>query len=115
MRTAEGSRAATLPYFYLERYIPSYVREWEAFVGAVASGAHAAGRRADARAPLVDRPRGLALAARAPAGRGRGGRGGVGVKLLLTGASGFVGSNLAAVFADAGRRAARARRTPSST
>ena len=39
VRTAEGTRAATLPYFFLERYIPSYLREWEAFVAAVAAGA----------------------------------------------------------------------------
>ena len=38
VRSADGSRAATLPYFYLERYIPSYLREWEAFVGAVTAG-----------------------------------------------------------------------------
>ncbi|HEU4978143.1 MAG TPA: inositol 2-dehydrogenase [Solirubrobacteraceae bacterium] len=52
-RTAEGTREATLPYFFLERYIPSYVREWEAFVGAVAAGEEPPVSSADARAPLV--------------------------------------------------------------
>ena len=102
VRTAEGTRLPTLPYFYLERYVPSYVREWEAFVGALAAGPHAAGRRRRRARAARDRARRVALAARAPAGRrGRGG-GGVGVRVLLTGASGFVGSNLAAVFAARG-------------
>ncbi|HEX7299880.1 MAG TPA: inositol 2-dehydrogenase [Solirubrobacteraceae bacterium] len=52
-RTAEGTRAATLPYFYLERYIPSYVREWRAFVGAVSEGRPPLVGGRDARAPLV--------------------------------------------------------------
>ena len=53
VRSADGSRAATLPYFYLERYIPSYLREWEAFVGAVTAGQTPPVTGADARAPLV--------------------------------------------------------------
>ncbi|HET6548917.1 MAG TPA: inositol 2-dehydrogenase [Solirubrobacter sp.] len=53
VRTANGTRAATLPYFYLERYIPSYLREWEAFVGAVETGTAPPVGPADARAPLV--------------------------------------------------------------
>ena len=53
VRTAEGSRLPTLPYFYLERYIPSYVREWEAFVGALETGRTPPVGAADARAPLV--------------------------------------------------------------
>jgi myo-inositol 2-dehydrogenase/D-chiro-inositol 1-dehydrogenase len=36
--TAAGSRGPALPYFFLERYMPSYVHEWEAFVDAVRSG-----------------------------------------------------------------------------
>ena len=32
VRTADGTAMSTLPYFFLERYIPSYLREWEAFV-----------------------------------------------------------------------------------
>jgi myo-inositol 2-dehydrogenase/D-chiro-inositol 1-dehydrogenase len=53
LATAEGTRGATLPYFFLERYIPSYLREWEAFVGAVRDGAPTPAGVADARAPLV--------------------------------------------------------------
>jgi myo-inositol 2-dehydrogenase/D-chiro-inositol 1-dehydrogenase len=53
VRDAAGMRAATLPYFYLERYIPSYLREWEAFVGAVGAGEAPPVGAADARAPLV--------------------------------------------------------------
>jgi myo-inositol 2-dehydrogenase/D-chiro-inositol 1-dehydrogenase len=53
VRSRAGTRAATLPYFYLERYIPSYLREWEAFVGALAAGAAPPVTGPDARAPLV--------------------------------------------------------------
>ena len=53
MRTADGTRAATLPYFYLERYVPSYLREWEAFVAAVRNGTPTTVSTNDARAPLV--------------------------------------------------------------
>ena len=53
IRTRDGARAATLPYFYLERYIPSYLREWEAFIGAVASGTTPPVGAVDARAPLA--------------------------------------------------------------
>ena len=95
---------------------PSYMREWEAFVGRPSSAAQAPPvTAADARAPLVI---GLAawrsLREHRPVARG-GGRGGVRVRMLLTGASGFVGSNLARGVRRARRRAARARRTPSST
>jgi myo-inositol 2-dehydrogenase / D-chiro-inositol 1-dehydrogenase len=53
VRTADGTRMPTLPYFFLERYIPSYVREWEAFVAAVAAGEPPPVGIKDARAPLV--------------------------------------------------------------
>jgi myo-inositol 2-dehydrogenase / D-chiro-inositol 1-dehydrogenase len=53
VRSAAGLRAATLPYFFLERYIPSYLREWEAFVAAVAAGTPPPVGPVDARAPLV--------------------------------------------------------------
>jgi myo-inositol 2-dehydrogenase/D-chiro-inositol 1-dehydrogenase len=53
VRTAGGASTAALPYFFLERYIPSYVREWEAFVSAVKSGGPTPVSGADARAPLV--------------------------------------------------------------
>jgi myo-inositol 2-dehydrogenase/D-chiro-inositol 1-dehydrogenase len=51
--TAAGTASATLPYFFLERYIPSYLREWEAFVSAVASGTPPVVGSLDARAPLI--------------------------------------------------------------
>jgi len=53
VRTATGVRAATLPYFFLERYIPSYLGEWQAFVSAIASGTPPVVGAVDARAPLV--------------------------------------------------------------
>ncbi len=53
VRTAEGGRVAALPYFFLERYIPSYLREWAAFVAAVRDGTPPVVSGADARAPLV--------------------------------------------------------------
>ena len=53
VRTAAGTSAPTLPYFFLDRYIPSYLREWEAFVAAVRAGATPPVTAADARAPLV--------------------------------------------------------------
>jgi myo-inositol 2-dehydrogenase/D-chiro-inositol 1-dehydrogenase len=53
VRTAEAGRSARLPYFFLERYIPSYVREWEAFVQAVQTGGPTPVSGSDARAPLV--------------------------------------------------------------
>jgi myo-inositol 2-dehydrogenase/D-chiro-inositol 1-dehydrogenase len=53
VRTKDGTHTPTLPYFFLERYVPSYLGEWEAFVGAVASGRTPPVSGADARAPLV--------------------------------------------------------------
>jgi myo-inositol 2-dehydrogenase / D-chiro-inositol 1-dehydrogenase len=53
VRTAGGASGSALPYFFLERYLPSYVREWEAFVAAVAAGEAPPVTAADARAPLV--------------------------------------------------------------
>jgi myo-inositol 2-dehydrogenase / D-chiro-inositol 1-dehydrogenase len=53
VRTREGMRGATLPYFYLERYIPSYLGEWGAFVSALSAGEAPPVGAADARAPLV--------------------------------------------------------------
>jgi myo-inositol 2-dehydrogenase / D-chiro-inositol 1-dehydrogenase len=51
--TSEGQRRPALHHFFLERYMPSYVREWEAFVEAVATGSRPPVSTADARAPLV--------------------------------------------------------------
>ena len=53
VRTADGTRTAPLPHFFLERYAPSYLREWDAFVEAVRSGTPPPVSGADARAPLV--------------------------------------------------------------
>jgi myo-inositol 2-dehydrogenase/D-chiro-inositol 1-dehydrogenase len=53
VRSETGTRTATLPYFYLDRYVPSYLREWEAFVRAVTTGATPEVTVRDARAPLV--------------------------------------------------------------
>jgi len=53
VRSAEGTRQAELPYFYLERYTASYVHEWEAFVAALVAGETPPVTAADARAPLV--------------------------------------------------------------
>jgi myo-inositol 2-dehydrogenase / D-chiro-inositol 1-dehydrogenase len=51
--TAAGERRPPNPYFFLERYLTSYVREWEAFVEAVKRGEVPPVSTADARAPLV--------------------------------------------------------------
>lgn len=51
-RTAGGSHGPTLPYFFLERYIPSYLAEWAAFTDMM-EGAPSPVTLADGRAPLV--------------------------------------------------------------
>jgi myo-inositol 2-dehydrogenase/D-chiro-inositol 1-dehydrogenase len=53
VRTAEGTATPALPDFFLERYVPSYLREWEAFAVAVRSGEATPVGVVDARAPLV--------------------------------------------------------------
>jgi myo-inositol 2-dehydrogenase/D-chiro-inositol 1-dehydrogenase len=53
VRTAEGTGAPALPDFFLERYIPSYIREWEAFAAALRAGEAPPVGVVDARAPLV--------------------------------------------------------------
>ena len=53
VRTADGTHTSPLPHFFLERYVPSYLREWDAFVEAVRTGTPTAVNGADARAPLV--------------------------------------------------------------
>jgi myo-inositol 2-dehydrogenase / D-chiro-inositol 1-dehydrogenase len=53
LSTADGSRAAPLPYFFLERYIPSYLRQWGAFVEYVRDGGESPISGADGRAPLA--------------------------------------------------------------
>jgi myo-inositol 2-dehydrogenase/D-chiro-inositol 1-dehydrogenase len=53
VRTKDGTRTPTLPYFFLDRYIPSYLAEWQAFISAVSEGRTPAVTASDARAPLV--------------------------------------------------------------
>ncbi|MEP6661401.1 MAG: inositol 2-dehydrogenase [Acidimicrobiales bacterium] len=52
-RDASGTRKAGLPYFFVERYIPSYLAEWNAFIDAVTSATPPPVTGADGRAPLV--------------------------------------------------------------
>jgi myo-inositol 2-dehydrogenase/D-chiro-inositol 1-dehydrogenase len=51
--TAAGTRRPALPHFFLERYIPSYVRQWQAFVEAIQAGTTPPVSTRDARPPLV--------------------------------------------------------------
>ncbi len=53
LRTASGSAGATIPYFFLDRYIPSYIAQWADFVAMVRDGAPSPVTLADGRAPLV--------------------------------------------------------------
>lgn len=50
---ASGVHSATIPYFFLDRYIPSYIAEWQAFTRSVAASTPPAVTGADGRAPLV--------------------------------------------------------------
>jgi myo-inositol 2-dehydrogenase/D-chiro-inositol 1-dehydrogenase len=52
-RSAAGTIGSTIPYFFLDRYIPSYVEEWKSFVGYVANGGDSPVSANDGRAPLV--------------------------------------------------------------
>jgi myo-inositol 2-dehydrogenase/D-chiro-inositol 1-dehydrogenase len=52
-RSAAGTITPTIPYFFLDRYIPSYVEEWKSFVGYVTSGGPSPVGANDGRAPLV--------------------------------------------------------------
>jgi myo-inositol 2-dehydrogenase / D-chiro-inositol 1-dehydrogenase len=53
VRTAEGTRQPVLPYFFVERYVASYVNEWCSFAEAVRSGTPCPVGAADGRATLV--------------------------------------------------------------
>ncbi len=64
--TSSGVRSALVPNFFLERYIPSYVNQWNEFIAAVASGSPPPISGADGRAPLV-----MGLAARRSVAEGR--------------------------------------------
>jgi myo-inositol 2-dehydrogenase/D-chiro-inositol 1-dehydrogenase len=52
-RSAAGTISQTIPYFFLDRYIPSYIEEWKAFVSYVTSGGPSPVSANDGRAPLV--------------------------------------------------------------
>jgi myo-inositol 2-dehydrogenase / D-chiro-inositol 1-dehydrogenase len=52
-RSAAGTLGSTIPYFFLDRYIPSYVEEWKSFVAYVADGGDSPVSANDGRAPLV--------------------------------------------------------------
>jgi myo-inositol 2-dehydrogenase / D-chiro-inositol 1-dehydrogenase len=66
LRTADGMRAPTLPHFFLERYIPSYLAQWQAFVRAVRDRLPSPVNGADGRAPVA-----IALAAETSLREGR--------------------------------------------
>jgi myo-inositol 2-dehydrogenase / D-chiro-inositol 1-dehydrogenase len=51
--TARGEQRPALPRFFLERYVPSYLLGWQAFVEAVKGGVTPPVSTRDARAPLV--------------------------------------------------------------
>ncbi len=53
VRSAAGTETPPLPFFFLDRYVPSYLAQWEAFVTACQTGAPGTPGLADARAPLV--------------------------------------------------------------
>jgi myo-inositol 2-dehydrogenase/D-chiro-inositol 1-dehydrogenase len=65
-RDAHGGHQSTVPYFFLERYIPSYLAEWEAFRDMVRDGSASPVSMADGRAPLA-----LGIAALTSAREGR--------------------------------------------
>lgn len=65
VHSASGTSQATIPYFFLERYVPSYLAEWHAFAEGLESGTMPV-TGADGRAPLV-----IGLAARRSAAERR--------------------------------------------
>ena len=66
VRSAAGTATAPLPFFFLDRYVPAYLAQWEAFVAACRAGAPGSPGLADARAPLV-----IGLAAQRSRAEGR--------------------------------------------
>ncbi|NNE13299.1 MAG: inositol 2-dehydrogenase [Ilumatobacter sp.] len=65
-RNGAGGRQSTVPYFFLDRYVPSYLAEWEAFRTLVLEGGPSPVSIEDGRAPLV-----LGMAATTSAREGR--------------------------------------------
>ncbi len=53
VRTGDGGATASVPHFFLQRYIPSYIQQWVDFVTAVTTGEPTPVSGADGRAPLV--------------------------------------------------------------
>ncbi len=50
---ANGTHAARIPFFFIDRYAQSYREQWQAFVAAVSTEASTPVSTSDARAPLV--------------------------------------------------------------
>ncbi len=65
-RNAKGGHQSTVPYFFLDRYIPSYIAEWEAFRNMARDGSPSPVPMTDGRAPLA-----LGIAALMSAREGR--------------------------------------------
>lgn len=53
IRGANGGATANVQHFFLDRYIPSYVAQWNQFVAAIREGSPTPVGAADGRAPLV--------------------------------------------------------------
>lgn len=66
IRTAGGGRTSVLPYFFEERYIPSYLAEWRAFAEMMRNGGPSPVTGRDGREPLI-----MGLAARRSVREGR--------------------------------------------
>ncbi|MFV2039671.1 MAG: Gfo/Idh/MocA family oxidoreductase, partial [Acidimicrobiales bacterium] len=52
-RGVDGAETSPIPYFFLDRYIPSYMAEWSAFIDVARDGAPSPVTLADGRAPLL--------------------------------------------------------------
>ena len=65
-RNADGGHQSMVPYFFLDRYIPSYLAEWAAFRDMVRDGSPSPVSMHDGRAPLA-----LGIAALTSAREGR--------------------------------------------
>ncbi len=65
-RSAAGTTTATIPYFFLDRYIPSYLIQWAAFVSYARGGGESPVDAEAGRAPLV-----IGLAAKKSVAEGR--------------------------------------------
>jgi myo-inositol 2-dehydrogenase/D-chiro-inositol 1-dehydrogenase len=53
LQTAQGTHTPALPHFFLERYIPSYLAQWDAFLGYLRDERESPVSGADGRAPLA--------------------------------------------------------------